>query len=112
MQKFDLETVKQFISYSSQGSKIYIGADSERFRLNGVWHADYYVAVIIHKDGKHGCKIFGDVARQKDFDSKPGRPALRLMNEVYMVQKMYEKLTDAIGKRYVELHLDINPSER
>ena len=112
MQKFDLETVKQFISYSSQGSKIYIGADSERFRLNGVWHADYYVAVIIHKDGKYGCKIFGDVARQKDFDSKPGRPALRLMNEVYMVQKMYEKLTDAIGKRYVELHLDINPSER
>lgn len=112
MQKFDLEKVKQFISDSSLESKIYIGADSERFKLNGVWHADYCVAVIIHKDGKHGCKVFGDIARQKDFDAKPGRPALRLMNEVYMVHEMYEKLAEVIGERYVELHLDINPSER
>jgi predicted RNase H-related nuclease YkuK (DUF458 family) len=112
VQKFDLEKVKQFISDSSQESKIYIGADSERFKLNGVWHADYCVAVIIHKDGKHGCKVFGDIARQKDFDAKPGRPALRLMNEVYMVHEMYEKLAEVIGERYVELHLDINPSER
>ena len=112
MQKFDLEKVKQFISDSSLESKIYIGSDSERFKLNGVWHADYCVAVIIHKDGKHGCKVFGDIARQKDFDAKPGRPALRLMNEVYMVHEMYEKLAEVIGERYVELHLDINPSER
>ncbi len=112
MQKFDLEKVKQFILDSSLESKIYIGSDSERFKHFGVWHADYCVAVIIHKDGKHGCKVFGEVTRQKDFDAKVGRPAMRLMNEVYLVHDMYEKLVDAIGSRYVELHLDINPSER
>lgn len=112
MQKFDLERVKQFISDSSHESKIYIGSDSERFKHFGVWHADYCVAVIIHKDGKHGCKVFGEVTRQKDFDAKVGRPAMRLMNEVYFVHDMYDKLAESIGSRYVELHLDINPSER
>ena len=112
MQKFDLEKVKQFISDSSHESKIYIGSDSERFKHFGVWHADYCVAVIIHKDGKHGCKVFGEVTRQKDFDAKVGRPAMRLMNEVYLVHDMYDKLAESIGSRYVELHLDINPSER
>jgi predicted RNase H-related nuclease YkuK (DUF458 family) len=112
MNKFDLEEVKRFIANSSNESKIYIGSDSERFKHHGVWHADYCVAVIIHRDGKHGCKVFGEVTRQKDFDVKVGRPAMRLMNEVYLVHDMYDKLAESISSRYVELHLDINPSER
>jgi len=110
--KFDLDEVKQFILDSSKASKIYIGADSERFRYQEGWYADYCVAVIIHKDGKHGCKVFGEVTRQKDFDVKLGRPSLRLMNEVYLVHNMYTKLVDTIAERYCELHLDVNPSER
>lgn len=112
MNKFNLEEVKSFIADSSKESKIYIGSDSERFKHNSVWHAEYCVAVIIHRDGKHGCKVFGEVTRQKDFDAKVGRPAMRLMNEVYLVHDMYEKLAESISDRYCELHLDINPSER
>ena len=97
---------------SSQTSKIYIGCDSERFKIRNVWHADYCLAVVIHKEGKHGCKVFGGITRETDYDSKPGRPALRLMNEVYKVSELYEKLKDIIGNRYCEVHLDINPEDR
>jgi predicted RNase H-related nuclease YkuK (DUF458 family) len=112
MLKLDIEEVREYIMNSSQASKVYIGCDSERFKIRGVWHADYCLAVIIHKDGKHGCKVFGGVVREADYDSKPGRPALRLMNEVYKVSELYDQLKDAVGKRYCEVHLDINPEDR
>lgn len=112
MQHFDLDLVKKFIQDSSQESKIYIGADSERFRKQDGWYADYCVAIVIHINGNRGCKVFGEVIRERDFDIKLGRPSLRLMREVYLVHDMYSKLTESISKRYIELHLDINPSER
>jgi predicted RNase H-related nuclease YkuK (DUF458 family) len=34
------------------------------------------------------------------------------MNEAYKVQELYYKLQEAIGDRFCELHLDINPDER
>jgi predicted RNase H-related nuclease YkuK (DUF458 family) len=112
MLKLDMEAVKNYIAESSPTSKIYIGCDSERFKLKGIWHADYCVAIVIHKEGKHGCKVFGGVTRETDYDSKPGRPALRLMNEVMKVSDLYLELQQAIGKRYCEVHLDINPEDR
>lgn len=112
MLALDIDQVREYIINSSQTSKIYIGCDSERFKIRNVWHADYCLAVVIHKEGKHGCKVFGGITRETDYDSKPGRPALRLMNEVYKVSELYEKLKDIIGNRYCEVHLDINPEDR
>jgi predicted RNase H-related nuclease YkuK (DUF458 family) len=111
MFKIDLQEVKKFISNQSQETKIYLGCDSERVRVQNVWHADYITAIVIHKDGKHGCKLFGEVVREKDFDQKQDRPRYRLMNEVYKVSEMYLKLADVLEGRVVEVHLDINPSE-
>jgi predicted RNase H-related nuclease YkuK (DUF458 family) len=111
MFKIDLQEVKKFISNQSQETKIYLGCDSERVRVQNVWHADYITAIVIHKDGKHGCKLFGEVVREKDFDQKQDRPRFRLMNEVYKVSDMYLKLADVLEGRVVEVHLDINPSE-
>ena len=108
----DVNEVKAYIENCSPTSKIYIGCDSERFRHKGKWYADYASVVVIHIDGKHGCKIFGSVTREPDFDRKVGRPALRLMNEAYKVQELYSRLQDVIGNRFCELHLDINPDER
>jgi predicted RNase H-related nuclease YkuK (DUF458 family) len=108
----DIVEVKEYIKNVSATSKIYIGCDSERFKAGGVWYADYATVVVVHIDGKHGCKIFGDVKREQDYDRKVGRPAIRLMNEVYKVQAVYELLRDVIGERYCEIHLDINPDER
>lgn len=110
--RMDIEEVRQYIQRCSKESKIYIGGDSERFKDKGKWFADYATVVVVHIDGKHGAKIFGEVTREQDYDYKPGRPSLRLMNEVTKVAELYFRLADAIGDRPVEIHLDINPDER
>ena len=111
MKKLDLEEVKAFIDAQSPETKIYLGVDSERFNLAGTWYADYITAIVVHIDGCHGCKIFGEVIRERDYDQRKDKPALRLMNEVYKVSEMFQKLADVLEDRYVEVHLDINPDE-
>jgi len=106
---FNIEEVKSFINESSLNSKIYIGADSFRYNKKGKWYAEYTVAIVIHKEGRHGCKVFGKTTHEKDYDNKHDRPALRLMNEVYRASEMYLELADVIGDRHAEVHLDINP---
>lgn len=110
MRNFDLEEVRQFIANSSETTKIYIGADSERYRdKNDNWVADYTVAIVVHIDGARGCKVFGKVDSERDYDNRHDRPALRLMNEVYRAAAMYLELADVIGDKHCEVHLDINP---
>ena len=111
MRKMDLNEVKEFISRQTPETKIYVGCDSERFRINEVWYADYILAVVVHIDGKHGCKLFGEVIRERDYDQKVDRPRFRLMNEAYKLSELYLKLSDVLVDREVEVHLDINPSE-
>jgi predicted RNase H-related nuclease YkuK (DUF458 family) len=112
MKNINIEEVKAFILAQSQETKIYLGADSERSRINGVWYADYTVAVVVHIDGCHGCKIFGDFKRERDYDQRKDKPTLRLMQEVYKVSEMFHKLADVIEDRHVEVHLDINLDQR
>ncbi len=107
--KLNIDEVKDFISNTSEATKIYIGADSERYRKGGVWWADYTVAIVVHIDGSRGCKVFGEVTTDRDYDQRKDRPALRLMNEVYRAAEMYLELAEAIGDRHAEVHLDINP---
>ena len=111
MFSLDLNEVKNFIAKQSPQTKVYIGCDSERVMINNEWWADYILAIVIHIDGKHGCKLFGEVVRERDFDQKQNRPRMRLMNEVYKVSDLYLRLADVIIDREVEVHLDINPSE-
>jgi predicted RNase H-related nuclease YkuK (DUF458 family) len=109
--KLNLEEVKEFIEKQTPETKIYLGCDSERLRVNGIWYADYILAIVVHIDGKHGCKLFGEVIREKDFDKKVSRPRYRLMNEAYKLSELYLKLFDVLEDRTVEVHLDINPDE-
>ena len=111
MRKLDLEHVREFIQAQSKETKIYIGCDSERLRVGKQWYADYILAIVVHIDGKHGCKLFGEVIREKDYDQKVDRPRYRLMNEAYKLSELYLKLHDILEDRAVEVHLDINPSE-
>jgi uncharacterized protein len=111
MRKINLDEVRNFIESQSPETKIYIGCDSERLKIDGVWYADYITAIVVHIDGKHGCKLFGEVNRERDYDQKQNKPRYRLMNEVYKVSELYLKLADVLQDRQVEVHLDINPSE-
>lgn len=103
--------VKHFISESSKESRLYFGADSEKFKLKGKWHAKYTVVIVIHKDGCKGAKVFGYSETEPDYDKKFSRPAYRMMQETYKVSELFLALTDYIGSREVEIHLDINPDE-
>lgn len=109
--KFNFEEIAEFIRKQSKESKIYIGCDSERFKVRGQWHADYILAVVVHIDGKHGCKIFGEVQTERDYDQRASRPSTRLMTEVMKVAELYLKLQDILDGREVEIHLDVNPNE-
>lgn len=111
MKKINLEEVKTFIEAQGPDTKIYLGCDSERLRVNDKWHADYILAIVVHINGNNGCKIFGEVQRERDYDQKQERPRFRLMNEVYKVSELYLKLADVLDDRHVEVHLDINPNE-
>lgn len=109
--KIDVNEVVEFIQQQPPGTRVYLGADSYRFIENNIWWAEYTVAVVIHIAGRHGCKIFGETSRERDFDQRRDKPSLRLMNEVYRVSEMFQKLAPALGDREVEVHLDINPNE-
>ena len=112
MYEFNIQEVRDFIAAQSPETKVYLGADSERVKVNGVWHADYTLAVVVHIDGCHGCKIFGSVTRERDWDQKANKPSMRLMNEVYKVSDLFHELSEVLQDRHVEVHLDINPNER
>ena len=111
MKKLDINAVRDFIQAQSPETKIYIGADSRRFRKNGLWHAEYTLAVVVHINGKNGCKIFGESQVELDYDQKRSRPSMRLMNEVYKISELYLKLHEVLEDREVAVHLDINPNE-
>lgn len=109
--KMDIEVVKDFISKQSPETKVYLGADSERVNVDGVWYVDYLLAVVVHIDGNHGCKVFGDIQRERDYDKNLSRPRLRLFNEVVKIAELYQKLEDVLIERDLQIHLDLNPNE-
>jgi predicted RNase H-related nuclease YkuK (DUF458 family) len=111
MKKLDLNKVAEFIKAQSPETKIYLGCDSERIRVGGQWYADYVLAVVVHINGNNGCKLFGEVQRERDWDQRESRPSMRLMTEVYKVSELYLKLAEVLEGRKVEVHLDINPNE-
>jgi predicted RNase H-related nuclease YkuK (DUF458 family) len=111
MLKIDLEKVTEFIKAQAPGTRVYLGADSERYRYKKQWWAEYTVAVVVHINGCNGCKIFGEITRERDYDQRVDRPSMRLMNEVYRVSEMFQLLAPALKDHEVEVHLDINPNE-
>ena len=111
MQKLNLQEVQDFIQQQGPGTRVYLGADSVRYRFRRTWWAEYTVAIVVHINGNNGCKIFGEVTRERDFDQRVDRPSMRLMNEVYRVSDMYQRLGTVLVNREVEVHLDINPDD-
>ena len=112
-EKFNLDEVAEFIRNTSPSTSIYIGADSERYRgRDDLWYADYTVAIVIHMDSSRGCKVFGKVDTERDYDNRHDRPATRLMNEVYRVSELYLKLSELLADHVIDVHLDINPNEK
>ena len=110
--ELNLNDIKAFVDSCGPDTKLYIGCDSERMVVDGRWHADYTLAVVVHINGNKGCKIFGSVNREIDYDQRKDKPQMRLMNEVYRVSELYLKLSELFKNHVIEVHLDINPNEK
>lgn len=108
MKKLDIQEVRRFIDAQGPSTKVYIGADSEGFYIGRDYYADFTLAIVVHIDGKHGCKVFGEVQRERVYDQKLDRPALRLMAEVYKIAELFQKLQDVLVDKDIEVHLDIS----
>ena len=105
------DEIQKFMSTCGPGTRVYLGADSIRYKANNQGWAEYTVAVVIHINGNNGCKIFGEITSERDYDQRHDRPSLRLMNEVYKVSEMFQRLAPVLVGKPVEIHLDINPNE-
>lgn len=109
--KINKEELAQFLTTCGPETKVYIGCDSERFKVKGVWHADYILAVVVHIDGSKGCRVFGEVQREVDYDQNKNRPFNRMMTEAMKVAQLYLDLKEILYDFEVFIHLDINPNE-
>ena len=110
--RINIDEVREYIASQSEETKIYIGGDSERIHLKDRWVVDYTLAIVVHINGKNGCKIFGEVQREDDIAyDKKSKPRARLMTEVYKIAELYLMLADVLEDKDVEVHLDINPNQ-
>jgi predicted RNase H-related nuclease YkuK (DUF458 family) len=116
MKKLDVEKVKAELQGLNEGTKVYIGCDSIKYKKNkvkgkgGDWYAKYTTVLVIHKNGKNGCSVYGRIEDERDFDQNKKRPSMRLMNEVYKVSGLYAEFAEIFEEFdiEVEVHLDIS----
>lgn len=92
-------------------TKIYFGCDSERVLVNKKWYADYITVIVVHIDGRHGCKVFGQVVRERDYDEDHSKPFTRMMTEARHVAELHTKFKDVFHDYEIYIHLDCNPKK-
>ncbi len=92
-----------------ENTKIYLGCDSVKYLSNKkVSMAKFASVCIIHMNGNKGCRIFSNLSYERDYDMKPSRPKMRMMNEVIKVSALYNQLAPFIDEFDVEIHIDVN----
>jgi predicted RNase H-related nuclease YkuK (DUF458 family) len=111
MKKINKQEVIDLLAKHNENTKVYFGCDSIRYKHKGVWHGEFTTVVVVHKDGCHGCKIFAQVDKERDYDPKPNRPMQRMMNEAYRVAGLYLEFQEIVEDYETEIHLDINTED-
>lgn len=99
-------SARKAIIESSEQSSIYIGCDSLRIPAKN--KAVFSTVIVLHKDSKHGCKIFHNQVTIPDY----GQMRPRLMTEVHYALEAFYAIEDIVGSRKLEVHLDVNPDPR
>lgn len=105
--------IREYMATVPEGSDVYIGCDSTRFKdRQGLWQASYTTVVVIAMCNdlgrRSGCRVFAHTDKQQDYDQKKGRPMMRMMNEAYRSAEAYQQLEYDLMDHKVEIHLDIN----
>lgn len=104
-----VDEILTFLLSVSPESRVYIGCDSKRRQdSQGEWWAIYHTAVVVHIDNAHGCRVFCDSEKMRDYDQRADRPSMRMMNEALKAVEAYQQLEEVLIERDVEVHLDVN----
>jgi len=106
-----IEELLEFLITLSPETKLYFGCDSLSFRKKEGWHGKFATVLVVHMNGKNGCRVFRNISYERVYDDKKGRPSDRLMKEVYKVTELYNQLIPLVNEFDCEIHLDINPDK-
>lgn len=109
--KISEQEVIAFMQTMSPETKVYLGADSEKVKVNGKYFADYTVVIVVHIDGSKGCKLFAETTREADYDQDASKPFTRMMMEAQKVAELHDRFKDIFYDFEVSIHLDINPKK-
>ena len=55
MPSIDPREVEHYVRGLGPSTRIYLGADSERYKINRAWWAEYTTVAVIHRNGNNGC---------------------------------------------------------
>lgn len=111
---FNIQQIKDYI-LAHPNAKIIIGGDSQKISkkrkkknkdLSPGKYSRFVTAVIVYERDNN--KIFYEVSKERDIDTKPGKPYLRMMQETYKIAGIAIELMDVLIDRDFEIHLDIN----
>ena len=107
-----LNDIVDLLCEVDDNTKIYIGSDSVRFKKNGEKFFRVATVLVVHLNGRNGCKVFRHRSTHRDYDMKKSRPSQRLMTEVMQTCELYHQVAPLISGYSVEIHADINPDEK
>ncbi len=100
----DYGELREYIKSTSEDTAIYVGCDSRQTP----YHTVFVTVVVVHIDSSRGARIFWKVEKTKRIDSLRHR----LMGEVDRAVYTALMISDVVGDRPFEVHLDINPNPR
>lgn len=106
--QFNYEEIRDAIKQSPEDSSVYIGADSKVYSHKGQPMVAYVTVIILHYGSSRGAKIFTSHKTDRYY----GQIRQRLMMEVTDAIESGMEITDVIGDRGFEIHLDINRDQR
>ena len=103
-----IEDIVDLLITLDENTKIYLGCDSVRYRKGNRWFAKYATVLVVHMNGKHGCRVYKHRSVEPDYDLKKNRPKMRMLNEVRKVCELYTQVAPFIDEFQCSIHLDIN----
>jgi len=106
------EAIVELLETLNDDTQLYFGCDSVAFRKSGKWYARFATVLIVHMNGNKGCKIFRNISDEQVYDTMKGKPADRLMKEVYKIVDLYLQLSPLLDGYDMHIHLDINPNPK
>lgn len=102
------EELEEFMKSVGPETKIYFGCDSAKYKKGNKVMVEYATVVVVHINGKNGCKVFVEMSSESDYDHDASKPFQRMFKEAEKVTEMYNRFKDVFDGYDIAIHLDIN----